>query len=211
MENKEDLKKQAYTLGAASLVEGVSTAPEILAMWLQLADTQEDYTIQACLLYAVCQAACSTEDAEATEDAKATAKAAEIVADMIIKAAQQSITKDPKRTQEYLQRLHRNVCLVKHLSEKKALTREDSRYITNEWTDKEILDRLNTDRLKEFLPTWKTDKYAGFFELPEPYRTAAQNGNYGAYIEDLVQSKAAAPAAEPQQGSKCNGKRTKRL
>ena len=69
-----------------------------------------------------------------------------------------------------------------------------ARLATNYWTDTRIFEefeqkipvRVDAEILSAFLEFWKLDKESGFYCFDEPERSAAQAGNYGAYLERLI-------------------------
>lgn len=87
----------------------------------------------------------------------------------------------------FLDRLCRNVCICTY-TPKELENINTARKLTNYWTDFEILQNLNlaNDDVRNMLQCWQgfwlDDKDTGFANIPEQYRAAATQGDFGGLI-----------------------------
>ena len=88
----------------------------------------------------------------------------------------------------YCDRLLRNVCICTYAP--RSLQNIDSaRELTKYWSDFEILQNLNLangdvrNMLQDWRIYWLDDKQTGFANIPEQYRAAATQGDFGGLIE----------------------------
>ena len=88
----------------------------------------------------------------------------------------------------FLERLARNVIFTATVPKSKLIEKDLARSLTDYWTDPDILDYLTlaNDDMRKMLQGWSgfwlDDKQTGFANIPEQYRTAALQGDFGGLI-----------------------------
>ncbi|MBR6018099.1 MAG: hypothetical protein IK073_05715 [Paludibacteraceae bacterium] len=110
-----------------------------------------------------------------------------IFIDYLLRARRDKDNQD--EIQEYADLVRRYIILIEVIEDGRQLDLHDARLMTDYWTDTKIFDaarRIKGAALYTILEYWQRDKEGGFYTIPEPQRSAAQAGDYGAYIKRLL-------------------------